>query len=256
MSEATAEITVALVAGSVIFLILSGIVIFVLLYYQKKRFSHHYQMQEEILKAKLETQERTFRQIADELHDNVGQLLSSVNILLTVTQKKMNDPPQTLLTAAETLSKAMQDLRALSKSLNLEWLQKFNLIDNLQAEADRINIARDIVVNVNPDIRQLPVSPEAQVMLFRIVQEALQNAIKHACARNIDIYIITDETWIRISVHDDGKGFTPDPQRSQGLGLLNMRHRTGLLGGSIEWSSAAGEGTRVEICLPILKQVP
>ena len=90
-------------------------------------------------------------------------------------------------------------------------------------------------------------------MLFRIVQEALQNCIKHAKASNIDITIMADDGWVKISVQDDGNGFSPDPDRPQGLGLLNMRHRTNLLGGTITWNSVAGEGTRVEICLPILK---
>jgi signal transduction histidine kinase len=249
-----------LLAGSIIFLALTGIVIFILLFYQKKRFSHRYQleqmkneMERELLRTQLETQENTFRQIADELHDNVGQLLSSANILLVVTRKKLPDPPDTLLIASETLSKAMQDLRALSRSLNKEWLQRFNLIDNLQAEADRINISRAILVRIIPGTDQLPATAEAQVMLFRIIQEAIQNCIRHAGARSIDVHITMDEASIKICVHDDGKGFTPDPNRPQGLGLLNMRHRTSLLGGSISWESVAGEGTKVQICLPIQK---
>jgi len=249
-----------LLAGSIIFLVLTGIVIFILLFYQKKRFSHRYQMEQmknameqELLRTQLETQENTFRQIADELHDNVGQLLSSTNILLVVTQKKLPDPPATLIMASETLSRAMQDLRALSKSLNREWLQRFNLIDNLQTEADRINISRSITVRVLPGTSQLPATPESQVMLFRVIQEAMQNCIRHAGARSIDVHITAEEGLIRISVQDDGKGFTPDPEKPLGLGLLNMRHRTNLLGGSIEWHSAAGEGTKVQICLPIQK---
>lgn len=258
MHDPYREVVIVLVAGSIIFLVLTGIVIFILLFYQKKRFSHQYQMEQmknemeqELLKTQLETQENTFRQIADELHDNVGQLLSSANILLTVTRRKLPDPPESLLTASETLSRAMFDLRAMSKSLNKEWLQRFNLIDNLRAEADRINVSRSITVRILPGLSQLPVSAEAQVMLFRIIQEALQNCIKHAAATAVDVHITADTAMLGICVEDNGKGFSSGDGQPQGLGLMNMRHRTNLLGGSIEWLSAAGEGTRVQIYLPV-----
>jgi len=263
MHDTYKEVIVVLAAGTFVFLILSGIVIFVLLFYQKKRFAHRYQMEEmkhrmeqELLRTQLETQENTFRQVSDELHDNVGQLLSSAKILLAVTERKITDPPESLGTAADTLSRAMQELRALSKSLNKEWLQRFNLVDNLRAEADRINMSRSIVVDVRADEQQLPVPAEAQVMLFRIVQEALQNCLKHAGASSVNVHINSDEDKITILVRDNGKGFAPEDGRPAGLGLLNMRHRTLLLGGDIQWQAAPGQGTMVTICLPIQRQAP
>lgn len=261
MHDTYKEVLSVIIAVSLNFLVLAGILVFILLFYQKKRFQHKHQLtqlqnsiQQELLKTQLESQENTFRQIAEEIHDNVGQLLSSTKILLAITERSLPEVPDTLRIASETLAKAIKDLRSLSKSLNKEWLEKFNLIDNLRMEADRINMARTVRVEVNTSIPLLPLKAEAQVMLFRIIQEALQNAIKHAEAPNITISIQLQAEHISAAIIDDGKGL-PDPDhRPTGLGLLNMENRTRLLGGSIRWESMPGCGTQIHILLPAQNQ--
>lgn len=257
MQDRYQEVLAVLITGSVIFLVLTGIVVFVLLFYQKKRFQHRQQylqlqssIQQELLKTQLESQESAFRQIGEELHDNVGQLLSSTKILLAITERSLREVPDTLHTASETLAKAIKDLRALSKSLNREWLEKFNLIENLRMEADRINTARMVHVGLDSTVPALPLRPESQVMLFRIIQEAMQNAIKHAEAATINIVISTQDQRIDVRIADNGRGLPGPETRPQGLGLINMEHRTRLLGGDIRWESAPGQGTQVAITLP------
>jgi signal transduction histidine kinase len=257
MQDKYQEVMAVVVAGSVIFLVITGIVVFILLFYQKKRFQHRQQylklessIQQELLKAQLESQEATFRQVGDELHDNVGQLLSSTKILLAITERSLPEVPDTLHTASETLAKAIKDLRALSKSLNREWLEKFNLIDNLRMEADRINMARMVHVDVAAAVPALSLRPESQVMLFRIIQEAMQNAIKHAEAAAITVTIATRAQHIDVWIKDNGGGLPGIETRPHGVGLLNMEHRTRLLGGDIRWESAPGRGTQVSISLP------
>jgi signal transduction histidine kinase len=252
------EVLTVYITASIIFLVLAGIVVFILLFYQKKRFQHRQQLiqlkhstQEELLKAQLESQEDAFRQIANELHDNVGQVLSSTRILLAITERSLAEVPDSLRTAGESLAKAIKDLRSLSKSLNREWLGRFNLIDNLKAEAERINVARTVRVEVQTELDQLPLEPEQQVMLFRIIQEALQNAIRHAEATLIRVAVETGDASLKVRVADDGKGILPGDERPLGLGLLNMQYRTRLLGGSIDWEPAPGGGTFVNISLPV-----
>lgn len=257
MSDKYQEVLAVLIAGIATFLVLTGIVVFILLFYQKKRFRHRQQylelqssIQQELLKTQLESQEAAFRQIGEELHDNVGQLLSSTKILLAITERSLPEVPDTLHTASETLAKAIKDLRALSKSLNREWLEKFNLIDNLRMEADRINVARMVHVQLDASVAVLPLRPESQVMLFRVIQEAIQNAIKHAGAAAIDIIIDAGDQVIDVWVTDNGCGFVVTEEACRGLGLLNMEHRTRLLGGRIHWQSEPGLGTKVSISLP------
>ena len=102
--------------------------IFILLFYQKKRFQHKQQVlemqnqfQQQLLQSQLETQEYSFHQISQELHDNIGQLLSSTKLLLGITTMEMQTVPDTLKTAEQTVGKAIQDLRSLSKSLITSW---------------------------------------------------------------------------------------------------------------------------------------
>lgn len=251
------EVISVLITGTLLFVILTGIILFVLLFYQKKRFQHRGQLaelqstiQQELLKTQLETQENTFRQIGEELHDNVGQLLSSTRILLVITQRSIAEAPDSLQTAIETLATAIQDLRSLSKALNKEWLERFNLIDNLRHEVQRINLSGAVNVTVDAAEDHISLHPEAQVMLFRIIQEALHNGIKHSEARSIDITLANQAPGVLIRIKDNGKGFDTDTTQSGGVGLINMIHRTKLLNGTIGWESAPSAGTLVTICIP------
>ena len=179
-------------------------------------------------------QEATYSILAKELHDNVGQLLSSSKMLLGIAQRKLSDPPETLGIAENILSKAIVELRSLSKSLDKEWLEQFNLIENLQAEVNRINSSGILKVDFNHE-NKLPFNPEKQIILFRIIQEALQNIIKHADARNVSIDIKEKDENLQIVITDDGKGLGAGSE--SGLGIRNMKHRANLLGGSIVWSN-------------------
>ena len=209
-----------------------------------------YSYRQELLKTQLETQEQTFHQISEELHDNIAQLLSSTRMLLGITERTMNQVPDSLRTADETLSKAIQDLRMLSKSLNKEWLRQFNFIENLKTEIERINAARTTHLELSTQVSTLPLQPESQVMLFRVVQEALQNCIKHSQATKVMIRIEQGED-IRVLIQDNGKGIQTDANRPAGVGMLNMNHRTKLLGGAISWSPAVTGGTLVTISVPV-----
>jgi len=246
------------------FIIISFLIIFIILFfilYQKRFYKYQNEKQalqsqftEALLQSQLETHEATLHQISEEIHDNIGQLLSSTKMLLGITGMNMDNTPDTFKTAEATLSKAIQDLRALSKSLNKEWLHQFNIVDNLKAEVERINAARTIHAEYITSTSYLPMPAEAQVMLFRIVQEALQNSIKHAQAQHIAIKTIFTNEHITITVEDDGIGIHGEGKPLTGVGILNMQHRTKLLGGTIDWNVIPEKGTQVRITLPVQQQ--
>ncbi|MHA4844590.1 sensor histidine kinase [Flavitalea antarctica] len=208
--------------------------------------------EQEIRKIQLETQEETFYQIGEEIHDNIGQLLTSTKLLLSITERSLPGIPDPFYTAQETLSKAIQELRALSKSLNKEWLHQFNLIENITTETERINSANLIKANFVSSARQLPMSAEDQVVLFRIIQEAIHNSIKHSNAKLVQIMIHLND-GIQIIVSDDGEGFDTNQDSVSGVGMINMKHRTQVLGGTIKWSANQNNGTDVEIHIPTPK---
>ena len=257
MQDKYGEILIVLVAVITILLVLSGVVIFVLLFYQKKRFQHKKEMfqlqtqySEQLLQSRLEVQENTFAMISQELHDNIGQLLSSTQMLLGVSLRAGADAAQIVVSAQDSLSKALHELRSLSKSLDSEWLNHFNLIDNLQNEKERINGSRALSLSVDTPLEQIPLEAPAQVMLFRIIQEGLQNSVRHSKATAIDLTISQDNNTIHVILSDDGTGFT-ELAKPKGVGITHMQHRTKLLGGTINWDPIQPHGTCLRIAIPI-----
>jgi signal transduction histidine kinase len=247
------EITIIVVATFFFLLVGVGIIVLFLIYQkrqlryilEKKELSN--QFQRELLKTRLEAQEETLSQLGVDLHDNIGQLLSSSKFLIGVAERS-EAPAATLQLADETISKAIYELRAMSKALNTEWLERFNLIENLQTESDRITASKELSITLqHPASIDMPV--DRQIMLFRIVQEALQNSIKHAKASMVSIVAEQKDNTLEVSITDNGKGFDVNNVAIQGVGVTNIRHRAQLMGGIATWNSSS-EGTTVLIQLP------
>jgi len=211
------------------------------------------ELEKQLMQSQIEVQEDTFMTLGKELHDNIGQLLSSSKMLLGVTMRNTHNSPDTLNTAYETLSTAIIELRSLSRSLDSQWLRQFNLIENLKTEVIRHNITPGLRIHFShPDT--LPLNSDQQILLFRIVQEAMQNAIKHAGAANINITMAENPARLDISVADDGKGFDPGSAK-KGAGLNNIRHRSHALGGTARWQSTPA-GTTLYIQIPVQNEKP
>lgn len=251
------DFVATIVIGTVLFLMLISFCVAFMLVYQKRRKAHQEEkrfmeisFQQELLKTQLETQENTFDQMGRELHDNIGQLLSTIKLLLGIALRETGTIPDTLKTADQTVGKAINDLRLLSKSLSKEWLQQFNLIENVEAEKQRINAARNVEVSFTSDKENIDMKPESQVMLFRIVQEAMQNVVKYANAQHISIEMTHSNNRFQLQIKDDGKGFDVEAARNKSMGLQNMEYRTRLLGGTIQWNSETGKGTSIHITIP------
>ena len=117
-----------------------------------------------LAQSKYETQEATYQSIGRELHDNIGQLLSSTKVLLNVASLQLNSTPQALLDAESTLNDGIQEIRNLSKILNKKWLEQFSLLDNLQIEIERLKQAHPIYLHLD-NITELSFSPEKQLIL-------------------------------------------------------------------------------------------
>jgi signal transduction histidine kinase len=258
--QAKQDLIIVIIAIVATLVFLGIIFLFLIVYYKGKKRKvqlEKEQMQQsfsqQLLQSQIETQEETMSTLGKELHDNVGQLLSSTKMLIGITERSLDNPPATLLTANETLSKAIHELRSLSKSLNKEWLEQFNFIENLKAEAARINSSGMVALQFSHPAA-LPLQADAQLILFRIVQEAIQNALKHARASHIAIDIQEHDHYLHLTIADNGQGFIME-QEQQGLGIINIRHRTSLLGGTVDWASNSN-GTTIYIQLSIKANNP
>jgi len=244
-----------IVIGCAFFLLVAIGIIFLVLIYQKRQLRYilekrqlQNQYTEELLKTRLETQEQTLNTVSKEIHDNIGQLLNSAKVLISVAQRRQVPADETLQSASDTVNQAILELRTLSKSLSKDWLEQFDFIENLNAEAARINAADGIRISVM-NTAHLTMSKERQLVLFRIVQESFQNALKHSKASNIHITIEQPNGQLEVSIADDGKGFDDaDPARA-GFGITNIKLRTALMGGTVQWKPLQ-PGTEVKIQLP------
>ncbi len=245
-----------IVAACCFILLLCLFIVLFVISYQKNNFKFlqekllmESEFKQQLMQSQMEVQEATLSALSKELHDNIGQLLSTTKMLIGITERSIPQPPDTLNTANETLGKAISELRSLSKSMNKEWLEQFNLLENLEVEVNRLNSSKEITLSL-ANTEKILLQPDEQIILFRIIQEAIQNALKHSGAKNIDIQIQSNLSLLYIQVKDNGIGFEAG-NVDDGLGLLHMKQRTHILGGTINWSSRSGEGCVVEITIPI-----
>ncbi len=256
MLQTSQEVLITLIAGTFLLLFLVVIVIVAAMRYQNRKRTHlidvqrmKHEQEREILKSTLEAQEQTLNQLSRELHDNVGQLLSSTKLLIGVAKRALTNPMEELQLAEDTVAKAITELRALSKSLNKDWLEQFDFIQNLNAEARRINATNEFEMTIqHPEIIYLP--SDRQLILFRIVQEAFQNSLKHGKASQINIRVEQVDVNLHVMIEDNGKGFDVSDSSQQGVGMINIKNRAQMLGGSAKWQSN-GSGTAVKVQIPI-----
>ncbi len=206
------------------------------------------------LQSELEIQEQTLHNISQEIHDNIGQVLSLTKLNLNtmdlqqpiIAQQKLDD-------SRKLVSKAIQDLRDLSKSLNSDYVTELGLLRAIEYELELV--AKTGTLQTQLDVTGTPVRLDTQkeLILFRIVQEAINNMLKHAEATLLTISVSYNNTGFHISIADNGKGFdnataTTDNKKT-GLGLRNMHNRSRLIGAAVSITSAPGAGTTVAISL-------
>ncbi|WP_255153614.1 sensor histidine kinase [Ferruginibacter sp. HRS2-29] len=210
--------------------------------------------EKELMQTRIDVQSATLERIANELHDNVGQLLSTSKMFLGVAERAVATPVPAIAAAGEAISKAMVEIRNMAKFLDPDWLSQFDLYQELATETDRINAAGELSIILRRTSHSLPIVPAQQFILYRVMQEAIQNVLKHAKAKKLLIHIKYNERIIHLRLNDDGIGFNTHAH-SKGLGLGIMRHRMQTLGGNISIRSDS-EGTSIQLILPIKQLLP
>jgi two-component system sensor histidine kinase UhpB len=202
-------------------------------------------------------QEDEQRRIARELHDAVGQALSSVKLELAVAQRKLDRIPAAsnlLRDALASADLALRSVRDLSHLLHPSALEDLGLVAALGSHLAEFRKHHDVTVMSTYDGMESRLSAETERAVYRIVQEAFSNIDRHAQARVARLRLSADASVIRVVVEDDGVGFdaarAEQPGRRPGLGLLGMRERAAQLGGTVKIESRPGGGTRIEVELP------
>lgn len=163
-----------------------------------------------MLKAHLEVQEQTFLTISQEIHDNIGQILSLTRLNISTIVPQDHQAAQRKIAASkELLDQAIEDLRNLSKRLNAEFVRQQPLSESLAFQLNLIQKTGVHHTHFERDGEEVALEPEKQLLLLRIAQEALNNVIRHAEANNIWVALHYLPGIIRVSIKDDGKGYRP-----------------------------------------------
>lgn len=256
MLVAKIEIYYAVMLASFFFIILVGIIITTAVLYHNRKKAHQFEVskfQNTLLQSQLEIQESTLQNIAQEIHDNIGQTLSLVKLNLNTLDPAKPAWEEKTRTSKELVGKAIQDLRNLSKTLHSDTILASGLVKAVAYELSLIqgSGAAHTSLQMAGEPPRLPA--EVELILFRMVQEALHNIIKHAKATLIAVKIWADEGNLYLLVADDGIGFDPGLQNSGvdgGSGLRNMHNRARLIGGYCKVHSAPEKGTQIEWNIP------
>jgi signal transduction histidine kinase len=229
------------VFADVLFLFAIGLsFLFLVLGGERERLAARSAELEQLTRLMLRVQEDERRRIARELHDEAGQVLTAVKIELELDGRSE---------AGALVGRALNQVRDLSNLLRPAALDDLGLLDSLRALVDdfssrtRIQVALDL----EGATRRLP--PDVEVVIYRVVQEALTNVARHARATDVDVRLTIDQREARIIVEDNGHGIAPDA--SPHVGWLGMRERVTALGGQLAIGAARGHGVRLDAHIPL-----
>ncbi|MFL0682423.1 MAG: sensor histidine kinase [Algoriphagus aquaeductus] len=197
-----------------------------------------------ILNIENEIQQETLAHVGRELHDNIGQLLSLAKLNLNSAK------PEKQAEGKEFINQIIKEVRGLSKTLNLDWVEEITLDDFIRQQLQRIESTGYCQTVFDSDQSFLELPKDKKLVLIRVIQECLNNAIKHASPAHLKVHIIGDSTLRKIEITDDGYGFdTTAP--SSGSGMTNLKKRMETIGGSFSLSSTVGKGTQITLNLPL-----
>jgi signal transduction histidine kinase len=206
----------------------------------------------EALQRVVTAQELERQRLARELHDETGQALTSILLGLRSVEDAGDEAElrRAVGEVRDLVRSTLQDVRQLAVDLRPKALDDFGLVAALERLTESFREQTGLAVAFQTTVNdRLP--PEVETALYRIVQEALTNIVKHARASSVSILLTRKESSASVVVEDDGAGFEPARTRDGGLGLVGMRERVGLLGGRLAIESRPGAGTTFVAEVPL-----
>jgi signal transduction histidine kinase len=242
--------------GSGFLLVLAGMAYIVRLERQtQKRYTQLVESRREMqqLSARLQdVQENERRTISRELHDQVGQALGALLVDMGRLATTLSGDPPEVRTQLDNMKavteQTFQEVRNMALLLRPSMLDDLGLVAALEWQGREVSRRSDIEVDVQSGIASDDLPDEYRICIYRLVQEALSNAVRHSGAKNAKVTVQQSANSIVVQITDDGRGF--DPQRTRGLGILGMQERVKRLGGTLAVESHDGKGTSVTADLP------
>lgn len=203
--------------------------------------------QEQLLLAEAEITEQNLKHIGWELHDNIGQLLSIASIEMGMLMQHETIETKDLGEIKSLVKQSIEEVRSLSKSLNTDVIQSFGLIAMIKVELDRLNRLKLMKTEfIHPEVMHIDSNHE--VIIFRMIQEFINNTLKHAEASLLEVNIERKENNYFIKLRDNGNGFDEN-KISTSSGLINLEKRANLIGGQFELTSKQNVGTEMTLII-------
>jgi signal transduction histidine kinase len=250
-------------AAAFLFALVAGFIVYFVILYQKKQLKNKKEQEEreaiyrqELLRTQIEIQEQTLENVSKEIHDNITQVLSFVKLSLgSLTGSLDSDKKVKLAESRELISQTINDLRDLSKSMSFEHIAAQGLQKTISKEVERINKSELTSVAFLTDGQPYSLGEHRELVLFRILQEGINNSLKHSKAKHFKINLQYQPDLFNLTLEDDGVGFSKELLNNKsGSGLRNMENRAALIGGIATIDSAPDEGCRIKVSLNPFKQ--
>lgn len=250
------DLAFAITIISILFILVIGLFFLFFKIYQNKK-NHHIKeklnlantFQQTLLQTQIEIQDQTLQTISQEIHDNIGQVLSLAKLTISEVEVQQEKNIIKLSSAEKLLSKAIKDLRDISKSLNSDSIEQIGLIKALQNEIDIINKS-EVQFELKISGKSFQLVPQQQLIVFRMIQECINNIIKHSQSLQNTISINSENNSVKIVIADKGKGFN-EATVAKGQGLHNITKRANLLNATVTINSLLNTGTSIIITIPI-----
>lgn len=252
-------ILVIFVITTIVVLLLLGFILAMLYLHQKRQQKHLIELEnvrtnfeKELLKTQLEIQEQTFQYISQEIHDNIGQFISLAKLRLnTLDFGNIFFVKEQIADSTDLLTKALEDLRDLSRSLSSELIRSNGLAAAVELQIAQLKKLEQPEVSYEVGGEYQFLDEQKEIFILRILQEALNNIIRHSGARKVAIHLSYMETHLSLSITDDGKGFDPALiGNGRTSGIINMTRRAKMIGANFNINSTIGDGTVVDLSVP------
>lgn len=237
---------------------MAGIFIFILLmliagffYYKQLKL----RQRNAAMQAIIATEESERRRIAQDLHDSVSQIMSAAKINLTVIGDELpftsEDQRERFKKAINLVDEGFKEVRTISHNMMPWALHKTGLAQVIKQFISNIDTGF-IAINFFSKGFDTPFDDTTEIILYRVLQESVNNVMKHANANRLDISLIRTDDDISLTIEDNGKGFdTTNPDVYSGMGLNNLKSRINFLKGKVEFDSETGKGTLVSVYIPL-----
>lgn len=244
----------------IVLIVVTGLIILFFVVFQRRKnkllldkIQQEQEFQETLIKTQSEIQEQTLKNVGQELHDNIGQLLSVVSMQLNLVSSLAQESVKKKVEETKNVvNDAIKEVRSLSKGLNSEVIFDFGLKKSIQNEVDRLNKLKSFKANLVVEGSEIEIPNKDVIIIFRIFQEFLSNTIKYAEAKTFDVTLKYFDNSLVMIVKDDGIGFDLEKVK-KGSGLINMQDRSALINTHFHLTSQPRNGTELELIYPIEK---